>query len=220
MSSIPVSLTVAAFGGGVAAFFAPCAFPLLPGYVGYYVSEADSERPLGGALLRGLAASGGVLTVFAVLALVVVVFGRALVNYLVYVEPVIGLALVGLGLAMLTGRTPTLHVPLPARRASVTGFLVFGAAYAIAATGCMVGVFGAVVLEATTVAPLGGLFAIGGYAAGLSVPLVAATVVVAVGHDLGTRSLPRYTDRVRPIAGVLVVLAGGLQLYSAAELLL
>lgn len=217
--SVPVSLTVAAFGGGVASFFAPCAFPLLPGYVGYYVGGADSETPLGGAAVRGVAASVGVFAVFATLGLVVVSAGRALINYLVFVEPVIGLILVALGVAMLAGHTPTLHVALPARRASVAGFLVFGAGYAVAATGCMVGVFAAVVIEAATASPLGGAFAVGGYAAGLSVPLLATTVVAAVGHDVGTRTLSQYADRIEQIAGVLVLAAGLLQLYGSAQLL-
>jgi cytochrome c-type biogenesis protein len=220
MSELPVSLTLAAVGGGVAAFFAPCAFPLLPGYVGYYLSDAEADTPLGGALLRGVAASVGVLAVFAVLAVVVLAIGRALVNYLVYVEPLIGLVLVALGVAMVAGRTPTLHLALPARRTSALGFLVFGAGYAVAATGCMVGVFGAVVVEATTVSPLGSLFAVGGYAVGLSVPLVAATVAVAVGHDLATRSVSQYSTHVERVAGILIVAAGVLQLYGAAGFLL
>jgi cytochrome c-type biogenesis protein len=217
--SVPVSLTIVAFTGGVASFFAPCAFPLLPGYVGYYVGQADSETPLGGALVRGIAASVGIFAVFAALGLVVVSAGRALINYLVFVEPVIGLILVGLGAAMLAGHTPTLHVALPERRASVAGFLVFGAGYAVAATGCMVGVFAAVVLEAATASPLGGAFAVGGYAAGLSAPLVAATVVAAVGHDLGTRALSQYADRIEQVAGALILAAGLLQLYGSAQLL-
>lgn len=218
--NVPVSLTVLAFTGGVASFFAPCALPLLPGYVGYYVRQADSETPLGGAVIRGGAASIGIFAVFAVLGLVVVSGGRALINYLVFVEPIIGLILLGIGVAMLFGATPTLHVVLPERRTSVVGFLIFGASYAIAATGCMVGVFAAVVLKAMTASTLGSAFAVGGYAAGLSLPLAAATVVTAVGHDFGANSLPQYTDRIEQIAGVLILAAGLLQLYGSAELLL
>ncbi|MFC6769716.1 cytochrome C biogenesis protein, partial [Natrinema soli] len=46
---------VFALSTGVATFFSPCAYPLLPGYVGFYVSQTDGERAsLGGALSRGL----------------------------------------------------------------------------------------------------------------------------------------------------------------------
>ncbi|MFC4247526.1 cytochrome C biogenesis protein, partial [Natribaculum luteum] len=32
-----------AFTAGLATFFSPCAYPLLPGYVGFYVSQTDGE---------------------------------------------------------------------------------------------------------------------------------------------------------------------------------
>ena len=32
-----------AASAGLATFFAPCAFPLLPGYVGYYLHESDAD---------------------------------------------------------------------------------------------------------------------------------------------------------------------------------
>ncbi|MDL0139684.1 cytochrome c biogenesis protein CcdA, partial [Halobacterium salinarum] len=32
-----------AAGAGLATFLSPCALPLVPGYVGYYVTERDSD---------------------------------------------------------------------------------------------------------------------------------------------------------------------------------
>lgn len=220
MSETLLTLTALAFGGGIAAFFAPCAVPLLPGYVGYYVGGADTETPLGGSLLRGTAAGLGVVAVFGVLAAVVVTAGQSVVNQLRFLEPVVGIALVILGIAMIAGRTPTVHVDLPARRRSVLGFAVFGAGYAVAATGCLAGVFGALVLEAATVSLVGVAVVILGYAVGLGGTLLGATVVIAVGHDVGAATLPAYVEWIRPVAGVLVVLAGLLQLYQSAVLLL
>jgi hypothetical protein len=51
-----------AFGAGVATFFAPCAYPLLPGYVGYCLNRLDGDQQtLGPILTRGLVAGGGVV---------------------------------------------------------------------------------------------------------------------------------------------------------------
>ncbi|ESP89740.1 cytochrome C biogenesis protein transmembrane region/thiol-disulfide transporter [Candidatus Halobonum tyrrellensis G22] len=46
MTSAAFLGTVAfAAGAGLTTFFAPCAFPLLPGYVGYYVHQSEDETP-------------------------------------------------------------------------------------------------------------------------------------------------------------------------------
>ena len=37
-----------AFSAGVATFFAPCAYPLLPGYVAFYLGDAGPSATLGG----------------------------------------------------------------------------------------------------------------------------------------------------------------------------
>jgi len=57
-----LSTVVFALTAGVATFFSPCAYPLLPGYVGFYVSRTDGDdASLGGATIRGIAAGSGVL---------------------------------------------------------------------------------------------------------------------------------------------------------------
>ena len=57
-----------ALTAGVATFFSPCAYPLLPGYVGFYVNSTDTESAsVTGAGIRGVAAALGVLATFALL---------------------------------------------------------------------------------------------------------------------------------------------------------
>jgi cytochrome c-type biogenesis protein len=216
---IQLSILLAAVGGGIAAFFAPCAVPLLPGYLGYSLAESDDEVPIRAAVGRGGAAMLGVAVVFGLLALVVTALNRALLNYLVYAEPVIGTVLIGVGGLMLLGRMPTIHASLPDRPTTLLGFAIFGAGYAIAATGCMVGVFGAVLLGAMTASPIGGVLAVTGYAAGLGMPLFLATIVMAVGTDHGRRLRPAYVERVPQVAGALIVLAGLVQLYTSLSVL-
>lgn len=219
MSFVDLSIVAGAFSAGVFSFFAPCAFPLLPGYVGYYVASVDSEVSLGGAVARGGAAGLGSGLVFAGLALVVVTLGRSILSQLQYLEPLVGLSLVVLGVLLAVDRMPTFHVQLPGRRASVLGFGLFGAGYAIAAAGCFAPVFVAVMLEAMTLSAAGSVVTIAAFAFGLAGLLLAATVAVAIGHDVGAGTIPRYTDRIKPIAGVVIVAAGVYQLHESALLL-
>lgn len=219
MSLVDFSAVGLGFSAGIASFFAPCAFPLLPGYVGYYVATVDSDVTLSSAMARGGAAGIGVLSVFAAIALVVATAGRSLLNQVRYLEPFIGLALILLGLALVFDRMPTWHVQLPGRRASVLGFGVFGAGYAVAASGCFAPVFVAVLLEAMTLSLAGSFLTIAAFAGGMAGLLFATTVAIAIGHDLGGSSLPEYADRITPIAGVIVILAGVYQLYEALSIL-
>ena len=131
-----------AVAAGVATFFSPCAYPLLPGYVGFYVNQTDAtEASIAGAGARGVAAAVGVLATFGVLAGATVRVGNAtLANVTVFEVLVGGLLVVG-GVLVAAGRTPSVSVPLPKRRASVLGFGLFGAGYALAGAGCVAPVF-------------------------------------------------------------------------------
>lgn len=217
-----VGATTLALGAAVATFFSPCAYALLPGYVGYYVSSARDEEaadegtpreaPLAGALIRGLAASLGVISVFATLTAAVLFVGRSVEPVLGLFEPLVGVGLLVLGGAVLVDYSPDIHLRLPERRSSVLGFAVFGAGYAIASAGCVAPLFLAIVLKATTFPPASTVVVLGAYAVGFGGLLVGATVAIAVGRDALLDRLGRYRGAVDTAAGVALVAAGGWQL--------
>ncbi|UWG49098.1 Cytochrome c biogenesis protein [Halanaeroarchaeum sp. HSR-CO] len=211
------SSTLSAFSAGLATFFAPCAFPLLPGYVGYYTRTVDEETPLAGAALRGLAGSVGVLFAFGGIAALVFALGRSIVRAVYALEPLVGLALVGIGVLLLVNRFPTLHVQLPERRTSVAGFALFGTGYAVSATSCFAPLFFAVVLGAAT-SPVGTVTATAAFGLGLAIPLFVATILVGIGHDIGAGSIPAYANRVEQLAGIVIVAAGLWQLTTTVHL--
>jgi cytochrome c-type biogenesis protein len=201
---------------GVFTFFAPCAYPLLPGYVGFYASQ--ERATLRGAAVRGLAAALGSFVVLAAVAGVVLAAGQTLVANLTELEPVIGAALVVLGLLMFTGRAPEVRVLLPRRRSSVAGFALFGAVYALAAAGCVVPAFVGVVTQSLVLPPLGAGVALAAYAAGVAVPLVVVTVLAALGSD-AFRSVGSRLGDVQRVAGVVMVLAGLWQVWRSLAFL-
>lgn len=200
-----------AASAGVATFFAPCAFPLLPGYVGYYLSETDRET---GMLLPAAAAAGGALGALTVVALLVLAVGRPVKNALPVLEPVVGLGLIAFGVMMLLNRGPELRVPLPERPASVTGFGVFGAVYAVAAAGCVVPLFFGVIAQALALPVHSSVLVLTVYALGVTLPLVGVTLLAGVGID-SWRSLGKYSSHVQQLAAVVMILAGGGQIYLA-----
>jgi cytochrome c-type biogenesis protein len=202
-----------AASAGLTTFFAPCAFPLLPGYVGFYLQQDD--RPP--AVVSGLTAATGAVVALGGIAALVFAVGRRLTSVLPLFEPVIGGLLVVFGLLVLTGRaSPT--IPLPKRPESLLGFGVFGAVYALAAAGCVVPLFLGVVAQASSLAPTRGLVVLGTYAATVAVPLLGVTLLSDAGVD-AWRSFGGYSGRLKQAAGALLVVAGLGQIYLSVVVL-
>lgn len=200
----------------VATFFSPCAYPLLPGYVGFFVSRADGETAsLSGSAARGVTAGAGVLVTLGLIAWAMVRTGRAALPDATLVEALVGAVLVAFGLLVAAGRAPSVSVPLPKRRSGVLGFGVFGAGYALASAGCVAPVFGAVVVRASTVPSETAAVLIGVYAGTVALLMAATTVAAGVGLASRIGRLAAHTGRLERAAGVVMALAGAGQLYLA-----
>ncbi|WP_121822533.1 cytochrome c biogenesis CcdA family protein [Halostella salina] len=207
-----------AVGAGLTTFFAPCAYPLLPGYVGYYASsdggDVSHQRPL----IDGVVAAGGAVLAFVAVGAVVFLLGQRAVADIALVEPLVGVGLVALGVVTLADRAPEVRVPLPERPESRVQYGVFGAVYAVAAAGCVVPVFLGVVIQAIALGPVRGTVAFAAYALSVAAPLVAVTLLASAGLDVW-RDLGRYAGSVRLLAGTVMVGAGCWQLYLSVVVL-
>lgn len=211
-----------AFTAGAATFFAPCAFPLLPGYVAFYLGQGDGgpdDRSTGGRLRRagvvGVVTSAGFFLVYAVLAGVVVAVGTSALRNISVLELVVGALLIVLGVGMALGRfTPDrLHVRLPERRRTPTGFLAFGVVYAVAAAGCTAPVFVGIAGFALSGGPAAAVVTLGAYAAGMSALMIAVTLASALGRQQLLSTISRNTGAITRATGVLLVFAGVAQIY-------
>ncbi|OYR43359.1 hypothetical protein DJ82_00165 [Halorubrum sp. Ib24] len=240
------SLTLSAlfglsFSAGVATFFAPCAFPLLPGYLSYFVSDTVSEpdgdrstlgfthssaapesdgflsrfhQPVARAALLSLLAGAGMTLVYVGLAGTTAFFGAQALADIAILEVVVGAVFLITGGAMVVGWKPTWSVVrLPARERSLTGFFLFGVLYAAAAAGCTAPLFIAVVLKGISVGPVLGIGVAVSYAFGMTAILAVATGLTALGGASFTTTLSAYTDRIYRIAGVLLAVSGVAEIY-------
>lgn len=210
-----------AFGGGLFTFLAPCAYPLLPGYVAYFLgddADTGAEAPLSRRLWRAgvvaTATSAGFFLVYAALAGVATAAGAGALAGLAQLELAVGALLIVLGVAMAAGRfQPSTHVPLPERRRSVGGFFAFGVVYAAAAAGCTAPVFVGVATVALGSGPTGAVLTFGAFAAGMSLLMLAVTLLAALGRGAVLRRLSGASGRLTRVAGVVLALAGVVQLY-------
>lgn len=108
-----------ALAAGLVAAVNPCGFAMLPAYLTLVVVGEDGQRSKATAMARALGATAmmalGFLLVFGTFGLVIAPLATSVVEYLPAVTVVIGVALVGLGAWMLSGRELTLLVPKPGR---------------------------------------------------------------------------------------------------------
>lgn len=208
-----------AFTAGVATFFSPCAYPLLPGYVGFYASQEGDGASLGGSIGRGLIAGCGVLLTLSSLVAVAFVVGNEAFSRITLFEPVIGALLVVFGALVVAGRAPSLSIALPKRRSSVAGFGLFGVGYALAAVGCVAPVFLAVVARALSLSTPAAVLVVATYVAGVVVLMVAVTVATGTGLMAGGGRLAAYGGALERLAGGLMIVAGLGQLYLSVVIL-
>jgi len=225
------ALLVLAFSAGTATFFAPCAFPLLPGYLsaflGETVSAADAaadgslagraRRPLVRAGLISVVASLGITLVYVGLAGATVALGARALADIAVLEAVVGVLFLLVGGAMVAGWTVSgVHVGLPKRRRSVVGVFVFGVLYAAAAAGCTAPLFVAVLARGLAAGPVLGVGLAAAYALGMSAVLAVLTSAAAVGGSSVVSSLSGYTEHVYRVAGALLAASGLAELYYYA----
>lgn len=208
------SILAFSFSLGAAAFFSPCGIPMLPAYLAYYLPRGAQDEAPHAALLRGL--GGGALAGLGAMLVLLAIGGLAALLGAPFKERVVlfelagGVLVIGLGLAMLTGRGPALRMSLqPRRRRDALGLMAFGALYATVAASCVVPLLLTVLYFAFRAAnPLEGALYVGAYALGLALLLVAATLAVATTQRALLQRMKAWAPRIEKVSGVLLVAAG------------
>jgi len=207
----------------------PCGFAMLPAYLSYYLGLDDETRdgsgaaPLGQAARVALAVSAGFLAVFAVAGALVELLDAPVYEYAPWISLVIGLALLVLGVAMVTGFELVVRLPKLQHRGrarTVRSMFLFGVSYAVASIGCTLPTF--LIAVAGTIddkSIADGLVAFACYAAGMALVLTTLTVTLALARTSVVRFL-RWSQRyVNRVAGALVAVAGAyVAWYGALEL--
>ena len=208
-----VSSLVYALFAGVLTFFSPCAYALLPGYVGYYVSQSDGQATVGGALTRGVIAGFGALVTLGAFIGATFLIGQRAFEGVTYLEPAVGALLIVFGLLVVANRGPSLTISLPKRRAGLLGFGIFGAGYAVAAAGCVAPLFLAVITMASGAPTVHALLVVVTYVGSVVVLMVSLTVATGMGLVAGGGWVMRNRGTLQRVAGVVLIVAGFGQLY-------
>jgi cytochrome c biogenesis protein CcdA len=209
-------LLALAFGAGLVAALNPCGFAMLPAYLTLVVrgEGVGQLAAVGRALAATAAMAAGFMTVFGAFGLLTVSAAATLQRYLPYVTILIGIALVALGIWLLTGRELTVLMPNPMARstrwaptARLGSMFGYGVSFAIASLSCTIGPF----LAVTGAGLRGGLTGLSvyvAYAAGFTLIVGVLAVATALASSAFVDRLRRIVPYVNRISGVLLVVVG------------
>jgi len=213
MIDAPLAL---AFAAGLVATVNPCGFAMLPAYLSYFMGMDEEEQgtaaALRGALVVGAIVSAGFLVVFGLAGVLITAGFRVVIDLIPWVAIVVGVAVIGLGIALVRGYELKVGLPKSSKAASGRGYrsvFLFGVSYAVASLSCTLPVFLTVVAtQVTRGSFVSGIATFVAYGSGMAVVLMAVTVAIAVGKQslIGWfRGEARYITRV---SGVILIGAG------------
>jgi cytochrome c-type biogenesis protein len=203
---------------GMVATVNPCGFALLPAYLSAFVGMNDRSGRVSGvgrAIAVSAVLTAGFITVFGILG---VVFGSALNEVqrrAPWVTIVIGVALVGLGISMLSGRELNLRIPKLQRGGSdgtLVSMYLFGVSYALASLSCAIAPF-LTVTSSPSANLLSRIVTFTLYGVGMGLVITVLTVAVALARSGVVARFRSFVPHMNRIAGGLMVVAGAYVAY-------
>ncbi|MBA7607352.1 hypothetical protein ES703_14511 [subsurface metagenome] len=211
-----------AFGAGVAAFFNPCSYAMLPAYVSYYLGRGDKNEKAKSTLRRGLEGAGfgtaatlGFLSVFLIVGTLVSWIGAGIRPYFPWLSVAVGIVLMALGLLWLMNISlpspPSLKAP---QKTAHLSFYFFGIAYAFAAVACVLPLFLMIVLSALTTGGFAsGLLIFIIYALGMGTMMITVAVAVALSKGLLLRYFRSALPHIKKASAIILIAAGAYMIY-------
>jgi cytochrome c-type biogenesis protein len=236
IASYSMPIIILAFAAGVASFFSPCSFPMLPGYVGYYLGmENEEEKKTKKELVRkaipmGIAAAVGVLFVYLFIGFLIMLIGAPILPFIPFFAPIVAIMVIILGIFMLTNmqyyfitnkinsiatsviskiKIGNKNIGDKINEKEVGGVFAYGMGYGLAAAGCTLPVF--LIIIATSISTGGffsGMLMFFVYGLGAAIFMVAVTLLVASSKDSIVNKMKMSTHKIKVISGVFMVVAG------------
>jgi len=225
----------------ISSFFSPCSFPLLPGYVAHIIGvdldskqkeEEEEEKETNITLkhtllypLLGLSGGFGILLSYLILGVIVSSVGRAILPFLVYALPIIGVIFIVLGIVMFTNfeisfsrflgwlRKEQMKIDKKEKKSTIFRKIIstflYGLGYGIASLGCNGPIFLAFSLQVSgqeTVMKM--IFAYLAFSLTIIILMVGITIILIFSRDVIIQKLKASTALIKRISGVIMLLVG------------
>ena len=217
-----------AFSAGMVTAVSPCGIAMLPVYASLYLGAEQAEfwaksslRRFARALTMSAMVTLGFVALFGIIGAILSIGGQFLLTFIPWLAILIGVALILLGIYLVTGGQ--VYTNLPTRlsnqlsnngKLNIKGFIAFGITYGIAALSCTLPVFLAVVGSAMVMKGfILGLLQFVSFALGMGFVIATVTLGSVLFKETIHRWLHRLVPTVARLNGFLLILAGGYILY-------
>lgn len=209
---------VLSFTLGLASAASPCLLPLYPGFLAYLAGNAGNLRGRRATGLLGLVVLAGVLSAMIAIGLALTALAVPLGNALGLVVPLVIATLAILGVLLLAGINPfarlaTVRIPVvtnPFAQAYVYGLLLGPLALPCAGA-FLVAIFATSLGAADATVRLASFLA---YGLGFGLPLVLLSLLAGARAQEVARFVARHHRAIEIVAGVVLLLAAGLELVN------
>ena len=219
---------------GIATYFSPCSFPMLPGYISFYLStEAEGRKKTFRAILAsGLISGLGIVLVFLIIGLIAITLGEAanLGAYMIYMGPIVGVILIVLGALMFTNlQYHALVKPFQKLRTVIFGekapgaqdesgyyakLFSYGVGYGAAASACTAPLFVAVLLAAIVAGSfLDGVIMLLIFSLTILLLMVAITMMLSAFGQESVQKMAAHTDTIKKVSGLILVIVGAYLIF-------
>jgi cytochrome c-type biogenesis protein len=214
------------FTAGIISFFSPCAFPMLPAYLSYYlgINKLDLENDtnknriihiLKDGLIGGLVCATGAITVFIFFGIFVSFFGNTVKNIvrdqIISMNLIVGLFLIILGVIMFSqlNFNQIFKIKKAPKIKGYTGLFLYGILYSLVAAGCVAPLFVGVITRAfITNSFLEGLLVFLSYSFGLAIFLIISTLLIASAKEAIIKKMNRLVPYIQRAGSVILIVVG------------
>jgi cytochrome c-type biogenesis protein len=202
------------FAAGVFATFNPCGFAMLPAYMTMLISsqrESESLPKLFGKAVQFAALMAlGIITIFALFAVVIFPISTSIQAYLPIATITIGLLLIAVGVATLSGKSPYLKKlwsPNTAPSTRLKSLYLYGVTFALGSVSCTIGPLLAATSKALELSFLESLRIYLVYASGISVT-IAILALIALFSQKTLGKIRNSMKVIEIISSAFLILVG------------
>ena len=228
------SLLFFSFSLGVISFFSPCAFPMLPGYISYYIgldnkynnSTYKSKKEkikifFKDGILGGIFCASGAILSLVSIGIGISFFGNTIREIikenLIIFDLFVGIIIIFLGLIMLLNIT--INIPFKIKNAPIRkgyyGLFLYGILYSLVSTSCVIPLFIGVMLRAIKTSDvIEGILVFLAYSIGLALLLIIITVLVSAAKITIIKKINKMLPLIQRIGSFILISVGIWLIYN------
>ena len=223
---------------GVASFFNPCAFPLLPAFLAQYYTkkETGDKKSTKNLILSGLAAASGLITFNLLLGVIIGVLGASFGKSLGlagenpsiivrWLRGIVGVLLLYLGFSHATGRGNPFgklghlwfpKLPSQGSSSSFRKLYSYGFGYTLLGIGCGGPIMaGLIVFALSQGGFMNALLAFAVYSLTMAFLMVVVSTLIALSKESLLSGLRQSTGVIQRVSGVLLLVVGAFLILSS-----